>query len=117
MLTTSSVIDEIFSRVDHHIQEEDLIKELNMSALPSLYENFVQLIEYLVSIEDIQNFCILVAEGLKVKFQLNVLWVFLQRENKREDKDKVVIVLLNMLEIVTRDIIEDPIPRYKIQSS
>ncbi|KAE9463007.1 hypothetical protein C3L33_05086, partial [Rhododendron williamsianum] len=44
-----------------------------------LYENFVQLIEYL-------------------------------RENKREDKDKVVIVLLNMLEIVTRDIMEDPIP-------
>ncbi|XP_058179707.1 callose synthase 3-like [Rhododendron vialii] len=73
------VIDEIFSRVDHHIQQEDLIKELNMSALPSLYDNFVQLIEYL-------------------------------RENKREDKDKVVIVLLNMLEIVTRDIIEDPIP-------
>ncbi|KAG5565273.1 hypothetical protein RHGRI_001233 [Rhododendron griersonianum] len=73
------VIDEIFSRVDRHIQQEDLIKELTMSALPSLYENFVQLIEYL-------------------------------RENKREDKDKVVIVLLNMLEIVTRDIMEDPIP-------
>ncbi|KAF7154004.1 hypothetical protein RHSIM_Rhsim01G0134500 [Rhododendron simsii] len=73
------VIDEIFSRVDHHIQQEDLIKELKMSALPSLYDNFVQLIEYL-------------------------------RENKREDKDKVVIVLLNMLEIVTRDIMDDPIP-------
>ncbi|KAI8571725.1 hypothetical protein RHMOL_Rhmol01G0141900 [Rhododendron molle] len=73
------VIDEIFSRVDHHIQQEDLIKELNMSALPSLYANFVQLIEYL-------------------------------RENRREDKDKVVIVLLNMLEIVTRDIMLDPIP-------
>lgn len=49
---SSSVIDEIFSRVDHHIEQEDLIKELNMSALPSLYENFVELIEYLVSIED-----------------------------------------------------------------
>ncbi|GFZ00643.1 glucan synthase-like 12 [Actinidia rufa] len=73
------VLDEIFSKVDDHIQNEVIIKELNMSALPSLYENFVQLIEYL-------------------------------RENRKEDKDEVVIVLLNMLEIVTRDIMDDPIP-------
>ncbi|KAK9283428.1 hypothetical protein L1049_011670 [Liquidambar formosana] len=31
--------------------------------------------------------------------------------NKKEDKDKVVIVLLNMLEVVTRDIMEDAGPR------
>ncbi|XP_011086981.1 callose synthase 1 [Sesamum indicum] len=73
------VIKEIFSKVDHHIEEGDLLRELNMSALPSLYDNFVQLIEYL-------------------------------RENKKEDKDQVVIVLLNMLEVVTRDIMEDTVP-------
>ncbi|PSS26439.1 Callose synthase [Actinidia chinensis var. chinensis] len=73
------VLDEIFSKVDDHIQKEVIIKELNMSTLPALYENFVQLIEYL-------------------------------RENRKEDKDEVVIVLLNMLEIVTRDIMDDPIP-------
>ncbi|XP_028064548.1 callose synthase 3-like isoform X3 [Camellia sinensis] len=73
------VINEIFSKVDHHIQEGDLISELNMSALPSLYEQFLQLIEYLI-------------------------------ENRKEDKDEVVIVLLNILEVVTRDIMEDPVP-------
>ncbi|GMP41993.1 hypothetical protein CsSME_00011891 [Camellia sinensis var. sinensis] len=73
------VINEIFSKVDHHIQEGDLIRELNMSALPSLYEQFLQLIEYLI-------------------------------ENRKEDKDEVVIVLLNILEVVTRDIMEDPVP-------
>ncbi|KAG8391331.1 hypothetical protein BUALT_Bualt01G0176700 [Buddleja alternifolia] len=72
------VINEIFSKVDHHIEKGDLILELNMSALPNLYDQFVQLIEYL-------------------------------RENKKEDKDQVVIVLLNMLEVVTRDIMEDTI--------
>ncbi|MEI4889774.1 hypothetical protein, partial [Klebsiella pneumoniae] len=31
--------------------------------------------------------------------------------NKNDDKDQVVIVLLNMLEVVTRDImVDDPIP-------
>ena len=31
--------------------------------------------------------------------------------NKKEDKDQVVIVLLNMLEIVTRDILEEEVSR------
>lgn len=73
------VINEIFSKVDQHIEQDDLISELNMSALPSLSDQFIQLIEYL-------------------------------NKNKKEDKDQVVIVLLNMLEVVTRDIMEDPIP-------
>ncbi|GMH27282.1 hypothetical protein Nepgr_029125 [Nepenthes gracilis] len=73
------VIDEIFSRVDHHIHEGSLISELNMSALPSLYDQFVKLIGHL-------------------------------KENKKEDKDEVVLVLLSMLETVTTDIMLDPIP-------
>ncbi|XP_059651785.1 callose synthase 2-like [Cornus florida] len=73
------VLEEIFSKVDQHIQDDNLISELNMSALPNLYEQFVQLIVYL-------------------------------KENKQEDKDEVVIVLLNMLEVVTRDIMEDQFP-------
>ncbi|KAL6575472.1 Callose synthase 2 [Orobanche hederae] len=73
------VINEIFSKADHHIEQGDLLREFNMSALPNLYDQFVQLIEYL-------------------------------RENRKEDKDQVVIVLLNMLEVVTRDIMEDSVP-------
>ncbi|KAF5445815.1 hypothetical protein F2P56_031502 [Juglans regia] len=73
------VINEIFSKVDSYIQKDTAITELNMSALPSLYDQFVKLIEYLLL-------------------------------NKEEDKDEVVIVLLNMLEIVTRDIMEDEVP-------
>ncbi|CAI9103237.1 OLC1v1001686C1 [Oldenlandia corymbosa var. corymbosa] len=73
------VINEIFSKMDEHIEKGDLILEFNMSALPNLCEHFVQLIEYL-------------------------------KENKKEDKDQVVIVLLNMLEVVTRDIMDDLVP-------
>ncbi|KAM1229250.1 hypothetical protein FF1_039582 [Malus domestica] len=72
-------INEIFAIVDDHIEKGNLTTEFNMSALPSLHEQFVKLIEYLM-------------------------------ENKKEDKDQVVIVLLNMLEVVTRDIMEDESP-------
>ncbi|GMY23975.1 callose synthase 1-like isoform X2, partial [Fagus crenata] len=72
------IINEIFLKVDNHIEKEDLTKELNMSSLPGLYEQFIRLIEYLL-------------------------------RNKKEDKDQVVIVLLNMLEIVTRDILEEEV--------
>ncbi|GAA0172046.1 hypothetical protein LIER_25951 [Lithospermum erythrorhizon] len=75
----TKIIEEIFSKVDEHITEGDLIREFTMSALPNLYDQFVQLIDHL-------------------------------KENKKEDKDKVVIVLLNMLEVVTRDIMEDSVP-------
>jgi len=38
--------------------------------------------------------------------------VYLQQlENREEDKDQIVIVLLNMLELVTRDIMEEEVPR------
>jgi callose synthase len=73
------VINEIFSRIDEHIEKETLIKDLNLSALPDLYGQFVRLIEYLM-------------------------------ENREEDKDQIVIVLLNMLEVVTRDIMDEEVP-------
>lgn len=43
---------------------------------------------------------------------LRITDLYLQRENRKEDKDQLVIVLLNMLEVVTRDIMEDSVPRY-----
>jgi callose synthase len=73
------VINDIFSKIDEHIEKETLITELNLSALPDLYGQFVRLIEYLL-------------------------------ENREEDKDQIVIVLLNMLELVTRDIMEEEVP-------
>lgn len=73
------VIKDIFTTVDEYIENGTLIKELNMSALPNLYNHSVELIEYLLA-------------------------------NKKEDQDEVAIVLLNMLEIVTRDIMEDEAP-------
>ncbi|VVA90093.1 unnamed protein product [Arabis nemorensis] len=73
------VINEIFSKIDEHIEKETLITELNLSALPDLYGQFVRLIEYLL-------------------------------QNNENDKDQIVIVLLNMLEVVTRDIMEEEVP-------
>ncbi|MFS7931875.1 putative 1,3-beta-glucan synthase [Helianthus anomalus] len=42
-----TVITEIFEKVDHHIKEGDLIRVLDMSALPSLTDHFIRLIELL----------------------------------------------------------------------
>lgn len=42
------VIKEIFTTVDGHIEGGNLITELQMSALPYLYEQSVKLIEFLV---------------------------------------------------------------------
>ncbi|KAG5015805.1 hypothetical protein JHK85_021941 [Glycine max] len=72
------VIQNIFQRVDVHIENKAVLNELNLSAVPSLYERFVKLIERLL-------------------------------ENKEEDKDSIVILLLDMLEIVTRDIMDGDI--------
>ncbi|PKI61075.1 hypothetical protein CRG98_018520, partial [Punica granatum] len=72
------VIEHIFSLVDKHIADDDLLREFKMSALPSLYDQFVRLIKYLLT-------------------------------NKAEDRDQVVILFQDMLEVVTRDIMEDHI--------
>lgn len=44
------VIEYIFSEVDKHISAADLITEYNLSALPSLYDLFIKLIKFLVSL-------------------------------------------------------------------
>ncbi|KAL6200723.1 hypothetical protein ACLB2K_030504 [Fragaria x ananassa] len=73
------VIEYIFSEVDKHIKEGDLIREFKMSALPSLYDHFVRLIDFL-------------------------------SKNNQDDRDQVVILFQDMLEVVTRDImLEDHI--------
>ncbi|KAL8129308.1 hypothetical protein V2J09_018463 [Rumex salicifolius] len=72
------VIEYIFSEVENHIEAGDLIAEYRMSALPSLYEHFVELIKILI-------------------------------ENLPEQRDRVVILFQDMLEVVTRDIMEDPL--------
>lgn len=53
------VINDIFFKVDDYIQKDTLISELNMRALPILNEQFVKLIEYLVSssAKTITNIC------------------------------------------------------------
>ncbi|GAB2216631.1 hypothetical protein Droror1_Dr00024407 [Drosera rotundifolia] len=74
------VVEEIFSRIDELIREDNVISKLNMSALPNLYDQFVTFIGLL-------------------------------KESKEEKMDDVVLVMLNMIEIVTRDIMyEDTIP-------
>lgn len=40
---------------------------------------------------------------------VNFLLLYVQLDNKGEDKDSIVILLLDMLEIVTRDIMEGDI--------
>lgn len=51
------VIEDIFARVDEYIEKDTLIQELNMSALPILNEQFVKLIDFLVSFSD-KTWCV-----------------------------------------------------------
>ncbi|KAM5582414.1 callose synthase 3 [Rosa sericea] len=67
------VIDYIFLEVEKHIGDGNLIREFKMSALPSLYDHFVSLINFLL-------------------------------KNSQDDRDQVVILFQDMLEVVTRDI-------------
>ncbi|CAL0326298.1 unnamed protein product [Lupinus luteus] len=69
------VINNVFQKIDEYIDNANLLSELDLSALPSLYEQFVKLIEYLL-------------------------------ENKTESKNQIVLLLIDMLEIATRDIVE-----------
>lgn len=108
------VIDYIFSEVDKHIEAGNLISEYKMSALPSLYDHFVKLIKYLVR----SNVFVLwlcsstIDPGMMV---LNHPFSFLQLDNKQVDKDQVVILFQDMLEVVSRDIMmEDHISRFYI---
>ena len=52
------LINGIFTIVETHMDEGDLITEYKMSALPSLYEHFVELMKCLVNNHDIlSQFC------------------------------------------------------------
>lgn len=44
------VINDLFAKVDDHIEKGSLITDLNMSALPTLYDKFIDLIKILVCI-------------------------------------------------------------------
>ncbi|KAF0934523.1 hypothetical protein E2562_025619 [Oryza meyeriana var. granulata] len=69
-------IQKIFTAVDEHIAQDTLIKELNMSNLPTLSKKFVELLELL-------------------------------QKNNKEDKGQVIILFQDMLEVLTRDIMDE----------
>ncbi|KAL5206999.1 hypothetical protein ABZP36_031434 [Zizania latifolia] len=70
------VIQKIFTAVDNHITQDTLIKELNMSNLPTLNKKFVELLDLL-------------------------------HKNNKEDQGQVIILFQDMLEVVTRDIMDE----------
>ncbi|TVU27587.1 hypothetical protein EJB05_19078 [Eragrostis curvula] len=70
------VIQKIFKVVDDHIAEDTLIKDLNMSNLPTLSKKFVELLDLLL-------------------------------KNNKEDHGQVIILFQDMLEVVTRDIMDE----------
>lgn len=106
------VIHDIFDIVDKHIAADKLITGLNMSALPSLYDYFVKLLRFLVCIFNLSILtCIL--SSVFLRFILVVQFLSLQMDNKKEDRGQVVILFQDMLEVVTRDIMEDQLSRYR----
>ncbi|KAK3028535.1 hypothetical protein RJ639_037704 [Escallonia herrerae] len=85
---------------DSNERERELKKRLNadnymLCAVRECYASCKNIINYLVL-------------GEREKVVINE--IFSKKQNKAEDKDQVVIVLLDMLEVVTRDIMDDPLP-------
>ncbi|KAH9311871.1 hypothetical protein KI387_026906 [Taxus chinensis] len=68
------VIKEIELYVDDHIKNETLLENFKMSELPFLYTKFIQLVELL-----------------------------LKNDNEQESRQAVILLLQDMLEVVTRD--------------
>uniref|UniRef100_A0A0E0K890 1,3-beta-glucan synthase n=1 Tax=Oryza punctata TaxID=4537 RepID=A0A0E0K890_ORYPU len=69
------VINPIFAEVEKYIADDKVITDLNMHALPDLYNKFVEL-----------------------------------EKNDKSDRDAVIKIFQDMLEVVTRDIMEDQLP-------
>lgn len=103
------VIEYIFSEVDKHIEEDHLLTEYKLNALPNLYDLFVRLVKYLVGISlfSIATCCLFDSVMHKLVTQSAIL----QLDNKPEDRDQVVILFQDMLEVVTRDIMEDHVSK------
>ncbi|KAJ7537160.1 hypothetical protein O6H91_12G100700 [Diphasiastrum complanatum] len=79
------IIDELFSEVDKHIEGGTLLANFKMTALPSLRDQFVDLISCLVKADS-------------------------------ADGDRVIILLQDMFEVVTHDMMIDE-ARVKLESS
>lgn len=82
-----------------------------MSALPTLYDHFIKLIEYLVSISfEKKGMFFFFSVGLELLFSYCkhcILVSLLQLRNKQEDRGQVIILFQDMLEVVTRDIVNE----------
>jgi len=63
MFVHCRVIQKIFEEVDKHIDEDTLLKELNMSALPILNDQFVKLIKLLVYILNLKVYYFTAVNG------------------------------------------------------
>ncbi|KAL8170910.1 hypothetical protein V2J09_022714 [Rumex salicifolius] len=117
------VINCIFNEVDAHIEAGDLITEYKMSSLSSLYEHFVDLMKCLLESNQMQKNLLSVSRKqrelqsdinqkqkellLECNQQMELLL-----ENIQKQRDRVVILFQDMLEVVTKDIItEDLLPR------
>lgn len=82
------MIKELFSKVDEHIEKGDLIPEFNMSALPSLYDHFVQLIEYLVCMKNLGLILISSDNGSSLPEGLRKILDHYRKRIKRKTKMK-----------------------------
>lgn len=98
------VINQIFAEVDDHIDKDTLITDLKMSALPSLYHQFVRLIKLLVNF----NYRAFLIFAIVVVIDPLLSFLIIQQmDNKHEDRGQVIILFQDMLEVVTRDIMEE----------
>lgn len=107
LMTHGRVVNNIFSKVDELVHKGSL-QELNMSHLPSLCNKFIELIKFLVQVFFVFKRLCSTFQFPLMQCSLNCL--FCQMTNNEADRDQVIILFQDMLEVVTRDIMEDDLP-------
>lgn len=102
-----SVVDGIFNEIETSISNTSLLTDFKMTELPNLHDKFIQLIELLVSCNLIivQTFFLLICPFLLTTnlFFRIMRHVFVKFVNKQVHRDRVVILLQDIVEILVKD--------------
>ena len=97
--------------VETNISKNTFLKNVRMSALPTLYKTFVELVGYLVSnkqlYEYVYTFPYIAFSVLSSQTEITML--YFKRDGNSSKRDSVVLLLQDMLEVVTRDMMVNEI--------
>lgn len=107
LLSSDRVVSSIFKEIESHISKNTFLQNFKMKALPTLCEKFVELVGILV--RHFLNCCQLHCNMMQLFWNYfpftptNKNKYLLQKDADPEKRGRVVLLLQDMLEVVSRD--------------